>query len=106
MPKFKKGEVNNPDGRPVGSKNKMTKVKDAVFNVFHDLGGEEFLKEWALKNPTEFMKIASKLIPKDIHMEGEFTTTFLDVLIDASKEYELAEKDNKLLESKPDRVHH
>ena len=65
---FKKG---NP-GRPKGAENKLTKtVRETVLEVFNELqqSEEHSLKAFAEKNPTEFYKIASKLIPTDLKAE-------------------------------------
>ncbi len=56
-------------GRPKGSLNKNTKaVKDAFEAAFNDLQtGENNLKAWAEANPTDFYKLASKLIPSELN---------------------------------------
>lgn len=62
--RFKPG---NP-GRPPGP-NKLTKtVKETVLAVFNDLqeDPEVRLGVWAKMEPTEFYKIAAKLIPTEI----------------------------------------
>lgn len=59
-------------GRRIGSVNKNTKlVKDVFATVFNDLQTDPKakLKAWAKKNPTEFYKLASKLIP--IQLAGD-----------------------------------
>lgn len=54
-------------GRKPGTPNKITRAfKEAVAAVFEDLGGEKHLLGWAKKNPTEFYKIATRLIPTEI----------------------------------------
>jgi hypothetical protein len=61
---FQKG-----DGRqrkPVGAINKTTKmVKEVFAEVFNDLQLDKKanLRAWGKENPTEFYKLASKLIP-------------------------------------------
>lgn len=32
-------------------------------NVFERLGGEEFLYEWAMDNPTKFITLMTKMVP-------------------------------------------
>ena len=70
MPKedgqFKKGEAK---GRPKGAVNHLTRtVRETVLNVFNQLQKDKVanLKAWAKAEPTEFYKIASKLIPTEI----------------------------------------
>lgn len=66
---FKKGESGNLAGRPKGTPNKLTRtVKETVLAVFNDLQSdpEANLLSWAQQEPTEFYKIASKLIPTEV----------------------------------------
>lgn len=70
---FKPGE----GGRPPGSLNKLTRtVKETVLQVFNDLQDDPNVQlgEWAKKEPTEFYKIAAKLIPTEI--TATLKTTF------------------------------
>jgi len=63
--KFKPG---NP-GRPKGAKNKLTiTVKETVLAAFNDLQNDPKanLLAWGKRNPTEFYKIAAKLIPTEV----------------------------------------
>lgn len=58
-------------GRTKGTKNKFTgAVKEAFRAVFDEIGHTKHLKAWALKNPTDFYKILSKLIPQEITGEN------------------------------------
>lgn len=62
---FKEGNK----GRPKGSPNKLTTtVKERVLNVFNELQEDPKanLLSWAKEEPTEFYKIASKLIPTEV----------------------------------------
>ena len=68
---FKKGDKKpEASGRKEGSINKLTKtVKERVLEVFNELqeDSEANLLSWAKTEPTEFYKIAAKLIPSDIN---------------------------------------
>lgn len=65
---LKKGQINNPKGRPKGSKNVATKeIKDMILNALTKAGGEEYLIDQALNNPTSFLTLVGKIIPKDIN---------------------------------------
>jgi len=70
---FKKG---NP-GRPKGAQNRLSKsVKETVLEVFQKLqepGSVVSLEEWAQKEPSEFYRIAAKLIPTDIKADVKHT---------------------------------
>jgi hypothetical protein len=66
-------EEGNP-GKPKGAVNKTTRIVKEVFaDVFSDLQKDDtkdyHLKNWAEKNPTEFYKLSSKLIP--IQLAGD-----------------------------------
>lgn len=63
----------NP-GRQPGQLNKLTRtVKETVLAVFNDLQDDPKvnLAAWAKTEPTEFYKIAAKLIPQDIKAKVE-----------------------------------
>lgn len=75
---FKKG---NP-GKPKGAVNKTTKlVKEVFADVFNDLQKDKVanLKAWAKKNPTEFYKLSSKLIP--LQLSGDPDNPILQPII-------------------------
>lgn len=77
---FKKGEPRPENaGRKEGSINKLTKtVKERVLEVFNELQDDPKanMLNWAKEEPTEFYKIAAKLIPADINakVEGKIIT--------------------------------
>jgi hypothetical protein len=54
-------------GRQAGTPNKVTTAfKDAVRIVYEDIGGHAAFAAWARECPTEFYRIASRLIPTEI----------------------------------------
>lgn len=58
-------------GRAKGTPNRITaKFKEAVQNVYGDIGGDAAFAEWAKDNQTEFYKIAARLIPQEMR-KGE-----------------------------------
>ncbi len=77
MAKFEKG-----DGRarkPKGAVNKLTRTfKEILTDTLEKLQEDKKhnLEAWAKENPTEFYKIASKLIPAEItaKVEGKIIT--------------------------------
>lgn len=80
---FKKGEP-RPEkaGRKEGSVNILTKtVKERVLEVFNELQEDPTanMLSWAKEEPTEFYKIASKLIPADINakVDGKIITVIV-----------------------------
>jgi hypothetical protein len=63
---FKKGEAK---GKPKGALNKATKsVKEAFVEAFGklQLKKDVNLTEWGAKNPTEFYRLCTKLIPQAV----------------------------------------
>lgn len=63
---FPKGHAKR-GGRKPGTPNKITKAfREAVLSVFGQLGGEQHLLKWAKEEPTEFYKIAARLIPTEL----------------------------------------
>jgi len=65
-------------GRQVGTPNKVTSAfKDAIRFVYQDIGGHTAFAEWAKENPTEFYRIAARLIPTEMASQG----TNLNVII-------------------------
>lgn len=70
---FKKGKVKT-GGKVKGSQNKLTKTVKEVFTaVFSELqkDPQAKLSEWGKKNPTDFYKLASKLIPAAVEAKIE-----------------------------------
>jgi len=58
-------------GRQVGTPNKVTTIfKDAVRTVYEDIGGNAAFAAWAKENPTEFYRIAARLIPTEMDSQG------------------------------------
>ena len=61
-------------GRPKGCKNKITvAMKTAVMLAFQNIGGDGAFAKWAKENPTEFYKIASRLIPTETTVDVDGT---------------------------------
>ena len=67
--RFVQGSSGNPNGRPVGSKNKFTTLKSAFIEAFEELGGVDNLVEWARCNQTEFYRMLARLMPREIHAD-------------------------------------
>jgi len=77
-------------GRPKGSKNKLTNIKDEFLFAYEVIGGLGGLTAWAKKeeNRTEFYRMLTRLFPREIKAEitvgravSEFTTEELVEII-------------------------
>ena len=55
-------------GRRAGTPNRYTGAfREAVQIVYGEMGGHEAFTRWAKQNKTEFYRIASRLIPVEVH---------------------------------------
>lgn len=77
--RFLRGQSGHPEGRPRGSANKYTNLKDAFIKVFEDLGGTQGLYDWADEskhNKALFYGWITKMLPSSVtggqDEEGEF----------------------------------
>jgi hypothetical protein len=50
---------------------KPLSFKASVLEAFHRLGGVDSMVLWAAHNPTEFYKIAARLIPQELSSAGD-----------------------------------
>ena len=78
--RFVQGLSGNPNGRPVGSKNKFTTLKSTFIEAFEEIGGVDNLVEWARCNQTEFYKILARLMPREIHADVNAGSTLVECL--------------------------
>ena len=72
---FSKGHT-KIGGRKQGVPNQLTKtVKERVLEVFNELQNDPVVNmiSWAKEEPTEFYKIAAKLIPAEINAHVDHT---------------------------------
>ena len=78
--RFVQGSSGNPNGRPVGSRNKFTTLKSAFLQAFEEIGGVDNLIEWARCNQTEFYKMLARLMPREIHADVNTGTSLVECL--------------------------
>lgn len=70
-------------GRQKGTPNKLTKsVKEAFEVAFHAMQDKPGVKlsEWGEENPTEFYKLAARLIPTELSGSVNLQETAVDLL--------------------------
>jgi hypothetical protein len=78
-----KGSPKTPgSGRQAGTPNKLTATfKEAVLMAFDNIGGVDHFTEWAKAHPTEFYKIAARLIPAEMQVQAEVQgPSLIDIL--------------------------
>ena len=78
--RFVEGSSGNPNGRPLGSKNKFTTLKNAFIETFEELGGVDNLVEWAKANQTEFYRMLARLMPREIHADVNAGYSLVELL--------------------------
>jgi hypothetical protein len=67
-------------GRQAGTPNQLTGAfREAVLHVYKGLGGHAAFLAWARENPTEYYRIAARLIPVELRQEVDNT---IRVIID------------------------
>ena len=77
--KFLPGKSGNPGGRPEGSKNKFTNLKNVFLEAFEDVGGKDALVNWikeSKRNRRDFYQWITKMLPSSVvgkqDDDGEF----------------------------------
>lgn len=65
--------------RPVGSTNaKNIQLKTMILNALEKSGGEQYLSEQAIKNPTAFLTLIGKVLPLTVNgnVNGKMVVTW------------------------------
>lgn len=62
---WKKGQSGNAAGRPKGSRNRFTELRDEFMLAFEKIGGREALVNWGKDNPDQFYKLVVQMLPKE-----------------------------------------
>jgi hypothetical protein len=81
--KLKNGNPSNVNGRPKGSKNRFTNLRDAFLEAFDKTGGAEGLVDWInkhQKNRADFYRMITKMLPANVNFTptGDFTVIISD----------------------------
>lgn len=87
-------------GRPKGSKNKNTDLKQAVLYTFNRLGGEKAMFKWVQEKPKNkeifYGQILVKVLPKDVNLGGDLFSNIGERMLEARKLREELEAKSKL----------
>lgn len=71
---FKSGQSGNPGGKPKGSKNYVTKLREQVLAALEEAGGEggaqAYLLVAAREDRKTFLQLVGKLLPKHTELSG------------------------------------
>ena len=93
-------------GRQKGTPNRITRVfREAVQVAYDAIGGDEAFAAWARENPTEFYRIAARLIPTEIAAPGNEGVTVIlrDFRLENSK---VVSDDGRAMPRLPSNVEH
>jgi len=72
MPRPTKGQRTPGSGRKKGVTNGDTaKLRELILGALDDVGGREYLAKQAIKNPTAFMSLIGRVLPKDVKIAGD-----------------------------------
>ena len=64
-----KGVSGNKAGRPVGSKNKFSKIREDWLAAYEDGGGKALFTKLIKKDLITFMKLGVQMLPKDVAVD-------------------------------------
>jgi len=66
-------------GRTKGSPNKNTKaLREMMLGALDDAGGQEYLAQQAIENPTAFMTLLGKVLPKSVDLSHQDQFAHMD----------------------------
>lgn len=88
------GNRANPNGRPTGSLNKYTLLKQKILDVFDEVKGKEKLKEMTGSKMgfKQFMSYVVALLPKDLNVDTDLDMKAVIETAGKQKEIESANR--------------
>jgi len=96
--------INPKPGRPRGSKNKFTEIKNEFLFAYESIGGLGSLTLWAKEpgNRTEFYRMLTRLFPREIKAEITVERSVSEYSVDELVELITGEG---TANGKPDNIH-
>jgi len=82
-------KIKKRTGRPKGSKDKFTSLKDSFLQAFEGIGGTEAMIDWAQekKNRKDFYQMIAKMLPNKVEgdLSGKMTVIFKSAIPEPDK---------------------
>ena len=72
--RFVKGQSGNPRGRPKGSKNKFSKIREDWLAAYKSNGGQALFDKLIKEDLPTFMKLGFQMMPKDMNIDVDGRT--------------------------------
>lgn len=67
-----------PGGSRKGKPNKVTKaLKEMIQDALEEVGGSDYLVRQAEENPTAFLTLVGKTLPKDLNLDSKGAVTVI-----------------------------
>jgi hypothetical protein len=78
-PNWVKGVSGNPVGRPKGTKNKFTKIRDDWLKAYELGGGVKLFSQLIKDDLSTFMKLGVQMFPKemDVNLDGKIEVSWI-----------------------------
>ena len=74
-------------GRGKGTANKLTaSVKEMIEGALSEVGGRHYLVQQAQENPTAFLTLVGKLLPKDMNVNGNLTLDIHAAIVERARQ--------------------